>query len=214
MHRARQTSFSFLSKEQIAVCLNKNNELHLRIIRYFIINSFFFFITSFTNLLWLGVRSPYYFSFAQHFKAEGLDQVGLVSFWLNCLSISASSLKFPKVKPLCIPWVPAAGYCSVTLPLSHSHVLSAGFTPIPVPLFPYFSLLGIITTKANYNQDAAVLTEPWGELGTSWFELICFLWSPSLCCVSQVALVESTSFRAGAILVPSSWKTFNPCAVK
>lgn len=42
MHRARQTSFSFLSKEQIAVCLNKNNELHLRIIRYFIINSFFF----------------------------------------------------------------------------------------------------------------------------------------------------------------------------
>lgn len=42
MHPARQTSFSFLSKEQIAVCLNKNNELHLRIIRYFIINSFSF----------------------------------------------------------------------------------------------------------------------------------------------------------------------------
>lgn len=100
MHRARQTSFSFLSKEQIAVCLNKNNELHLRIIRYFIINSFFF-IASFTNLLWLGVRSFYYFSFAQHFETEGLDRVGLVSFGLNSLPISASSLKFPRVKPLC-----------------------------------------------------------------------------------------------------------------
>lgn len=44
MHRGCQTPFSFLSEEQIAVCINKNKEAYLHIINYFIIRGFFFLI--------------------------------------------------------------------------------------------------------------------------------------------------------------------------
>lgn len=169
-HRARQTSFSFLPKEQIAVCLNKNNELHLRIIRCFIINSFSF-ITSFTNLLCLGVESPYCFSFAQDFKPEGLDQLGLVSFGLHCLSISASSLKSPRVRPLCIPCGPAAHrvlpcHTCCLLPLSHPtcSVLLLFLFQCP---YSHISASWELLQRPGH-QGAAALPEPWGE--TSWFD--------------------------------------------
>lgn len=118
-------------------------------------------------------------------------------------------LKIPQSEASVWPCGSAAGYCS---PLSHLHVLSAGFIPIPVPQFPYFGLLGM-TAKPTH-QGAAALSEPWGEQGTLWCELTPFLWSPRPCGASQVTLMESTSLRAGAIPVPSSWEGFKHCAVE
>ena len=45
MHWACLTVCNFLSKEQIAVCLHKNKELHLRIFSYFTVNMGFLIIS-------------------------------------------------------------------------------------------------------------------------------------------------------------------------
>lgn len=67
MHRACQTPFSFLSEEQIAVCINKNKEAYLHIINYFIISKGGFFDHRPAPACFdPGVWPPYYFCFAEH----------------------------------------------------------------------------------------------------------------------------------------------------
>lgn len=123
MHRARQTSFSFLSKEQIAVCPNKNNELHLRIIRYFIINSFFSSPVSQIRCDWvLGLL----ITTSLHSTSKQRGWIRQVSSLLGLAFNFCIELKIPQSGASVLPCIPCS-QLQVT-------VLSPSLSPPSLPL--------------------------------------------------------------------------------
>lgn len=136
MHRGCQTPFSFLSEEQIAVCINKNKEAYLHIINYFIISKgfFFFWSSTCTSLLWSWSLASLLLLLCRALRDKGALSDGCSAFW-GRTSATCQPMKPRTAQMHSTSFMGAwdAWYCFVGLAVpSHSYVYckSQCFCPI------------------------------------------------------------------------------------